>query len=71
MTSAITYISVVFVWKNREKRNKKKKNSPLYRVFKPNHSAKEPAQVSSAVTLPSAKVLALGKDLNVCRVPVP
>ena len=71
MTSAITYISAVFVWKNREKRNKKKKNSPLCRVFKPKHSAKELAQVSSAVTLPSAKVLALGKDLNVCRVPLP
>jgi len=71
MTSAITYISVVFVWKNREKRNKKKKNSPLCRVFKPKHSAKELAQVSSAVTLPSAKVLALGKDSNVCRVPLP
>jgi len=49
----------------------KKKNSPLCRVFKPKHSAKELAQVSSAVTLPSAKVLALGKDLNVCRVPLP
>ena len=71
MTSAITYIYIVFVWKNREKQNKKKKNSPLCRVFKPKHSAKELAQVSSAVTLPSAKVLALGKDLNVCRVPLP
>jgi len=52
-------------------KNETKKNSPLCRVFKPKHSAKELAQVSSAVTLPSAKVLALGKDLNVCRVPLP
>jgi len=37
-------------------------------VLKPKHSAKWPAQVSSAASLPSAKVLALGKDLKVCRV---
>ena len=38
-------------------------------MLKPKHSAKWPAHVSSAASLPSAKVLALGKDLKVCRVP--
>jgi len=51
------------------KQKQKKKNSPLCRVFKPKHLAKEPVQVSSEATLPSAKVLALSKDLKVCRVP--
>ena len=46
MTSAFIYISVVFVWKNRENKEQKKKNSPLCRVFNPKHSAKGPAQVS-------------------------
>ena len=69
MTPAFIYIFVIFVSKNREKRNKTKKNWPLCRVLKPKHSAKWPAQVSSAASLPSAKVLALGKDLKVCRVP--
>ena len=66
MTPAFIYIFVIFVSKNREKRNKKKKNWPLCLVLKPKHSAKWPAQVSSAASLPSAKVLALGKDLKVC-----
>ena len=40
MTPAFIYIFVIFVSKNREKRNKKKKNWPLWRVLKPKHSAK-------------------------------
>jgi hypothetical protein len=61
MTPAFIYIFVVFVSKNREKINKKTKNWPLCRVLKPKHSAKWPAQISNASSLPSAKVLALGK----------
>ena len=70
MTCIHIYFCRICMEKQR-KQKQKKKNSPLCRVFKPKHSAKELAQVSSAVTLPSAKVLALGKDLNVCRVPLP
>ena len=70
MTCIHIYFCRICMEKQR-KQKQKKKNSPLYRVFKPKHSAKGPAQVSSAATLPSAKVLALGKDSNVCRVPLP
>ena len=35
----------------------------------PKHSAKWPCQVSRTAALPSAKILALGKNLKVCRVP--
>ena len=48
------YIFVIFVTKNRGNRNKK--NWSLCRVHKPKHSAKWPAQVSSAASLPSAWV---------------
>ena len=68
MTCIHIYFCRICMEKQR-KQKQKKKNSPLCRVFKPKHSAKGLAQVSSAATLPSAKVLALGKDLKVCRVP--
>ena len=68
MTPAFIYICYIYIEKQRKKKQKKK-NWPLCRVIKPKHSAKWPAQVSSAASLPSAKVLALGKDLKVYRVP--
>ena len=43
----------------------------LCRVLMQKHSAKWPSHVSRTATLPSAKVLALGIDLKVCRVPGP
>jgi len=65
---AFIYIIVVFILKNREKR---KKMCQLCRVLMQKHSAKWPSHVSKTSTLPSAKVLALDKDLKVCRVPGP
>ena len=43
----------------------------LCRVLMQKHSAKWPSHVSRTSTLSSAKVLALDKDLNICRVPGP
>ena len=63
---AFIYIIVVFILKNKEKR---KKMCQLCRVLMQKHSAKWHSHVSRTSTLPSAKVLALGKDLKVCRVP--
>ena len=62
------YFCCICIEKQRKKKQKKK-NWPLCRVLKPKHSAKWLAQVSNTDSLPSAKLLALGKDLKVCRVP--
>ena len=50
-------------------RKKIKKICQLCRVLMQKHSAKWPSHVSRTSTLPSAKVLALGKYLKVYRVP--
>ena len=55
----------------KKQRKKEKKMCQLCRVLMQKHSAKWPSHVSRTSTLPSAKVLALSKDLNVCRVPGP
>ena len=62
-------IFLLYLYRKTEKTEKK--NWSLCRVHKPKHSAKWPYGACKKEALPSAIALALGKVLNLCRVPNP